>query len=145
MPICLARPARLALAMIALSVSPAISQEDMLDDMDDLTNRDAVAEAASKLVDQGKDTFLVEGMLGREIKGSDGETIGEIKDLVVIPGGRIPAALVEVDGDTTIAVPFGAVKLSGSADEAGLDLPLTKSEVEDMDELQKLAEELPSD
>lgn len=126
---------------VLLCAAPAAAQ-DLSDAKDAVTSTDEMAEAASKIGDKAADSLLVRDLLGKEIKGSDGETVGTIDDFVVVPGGRLVAAMVKTDDDTRIAVPFAAVKVTGRAEDAGLDLPVKASEVREMDELKELADKL---
>ena len=100
-------------ALLILADGPAASQE-----AEELASRDGIAEAASELGEKGEDALLLKDLLDQEIEGSDGETIGTVRDFVILPGGRLIAAIVDVD-ETRIAIPFGAVKLAGSADDVG--------------------------
>lgn len=65
-----------------------------------------------------------------------------MENFVVVPGGRLIAALVETEDGTRIAVPFTAVKLADAAEDAHMQVSLGASELQDMDELKSLAESL---
>lgn len=129
---------RVAFALAFLA-APA-SAQDLPSSLDDLTDASSIASAAQTLVEQAEDRILVRDMLGKEIKGSDGETIGTVENLAVVPGGRIVAAIVDTGQDSRIALPFAAVKLAGSA--SALEVPVPASELTGMSALRSLADSL---
>lgn len=124
------------------AAAPARAQEDILSATDDLTTASAIAEAATKLAGAVEDRLLIKDLIGKELKGKDGETLGTVEDFVVVAGGRLIAAMVKTEDDERLAVPFAAVKVAGSAEDAGLELPIDASELEDMDELRSLTDAL---
>ena len=97
---------------------------------------------ASKLGEEAKDRALIADLLDKPLKGSDGDTIGKVRDFVVVPGGRLIAVLVETPDEGRIAVPFTAVKLVGAAQSRGLEVPMTASAISGIAELQSLADSL---
>lgn len=141
----LIRQASLASVFLVFGHGPALSQAALPDAVEDLASRDGIAAAASKLAGEGKDRLLLTNMLDEKIKGSDGETIGTVKDFAVIPGGRVIAAIVETDDGMRIAIPYGAVKVAVSADALGLEVPVNSSDIQSLSELESLAESLGSD
>lgn len=100
----------------------------------------AAKSAAGALASAGKDKLLVKDMLGAEVTGPGGETIGTVENLAVIPGGRVVAALLSTRSKDTgrIAVPFSAVKISRGAGKLGLGLPMSLSKLKSMDKVQAL-------
>jgi sporulation protein YlmC with PRC-barrel domain len=124
-------------AVIALVAAPAVAQD--LPSPGDLTGSSAIASAAQSLLDQTEERLLVRDLLGKELKGADGEVVGTVENLAVAPGGRVIAAIVSTE-DMRIAVPFGAVKLAAAG--SGLEATVPASELTSMSELQSLAESL---
>ena len=133
--------AAIACAGWLLTFQPA-SAQDPLADLPDPTSPDALREVASRLGEEAKDRALIADLLDKTLKGSDGDTIGKVRDFVLVPGGRLIAAIVETTDGPRIALPFTAVKLVGSAQSRGLEVPLTASEVSEMEELESLADSL---
>ncbi len=84
-------------------------------------------------------------LLGTNVTGPGGSTIGTVADLVVIPGGRIIAAIISTKDKKTgrIPVPFSIVKVSNTAGKLGLALPVSVSELKGMKEIQSLAQAVP--
>ena len=128
---------RFALALALLPV-PVVAQD--LPSPGDLTSASSIASAAQTLAGQAGDRVLVRDLLGKELKGADGNTVGTVEDLAVIPGGRVIAAIVSTGEGSRIAVPFAAVKLAGSASELQVSVPA--SELTGLTELQSLAQSL---
>lgn len=106
----------------------------------DLTSGSAIASAAESLAGQASDSLLVRDLFGKELKGSDGEVVGTVDDLAVIPGGRVVAAIVSTRDGAQIAVPFAAVKLTGSA--SALEVPIAASELSGLTALKSFADSL---
>lgn len=94
-----------------------------------------VAEAARDLAGRVADHVLVADMLGRDVIGPDGEALGTLGDLVVLPGGNLVAAVVDLgDGDGEggggrIALPWDAAKAGVRAGEP-VEVPFTRAEIE---------------
>jgi sporulation protein YlmC with PRC-barrel domain len=105
----------------------------------------AAGSAVDALASSAKDKLLVKDMLGAEVKGPDGKTIGTVENLVVLPGGRIVAAIVATDAKDTgrIPVPFSAVKIARAGGKLGFELPVGLSELKGMKEVQALAGAVP--
>jgi hypothetical protein len=63
------------------------------------------------------------------------------QNFVVIPGGRVVAAIVATDvkGTGRIPVPFSMVKVPHTAGKLGLTLPVGLSELKNIKEIQTLA------
>ncbi|MGJ3264302.1 MAG: PRC-barrel domain-containing protein [Salinarimonas sp.] len=116
---CLA--ARLAAALV-LAAGPALAQD--VTSPEDVTG--ALSDATSALAEAGEDALLVRDLLGMELANPSGETAGTVRDFVVVPGGRLVAALVETPDGTRVPVPFAAIKLAdkGATARAALGQPL---------------------
>lgn len=119
--------------------SIAGAQELLVDIPDSLTDASSIASAAQTLSEAGMDRLLIKDLIGKELTGSDGNTAGTVEDFVVIPGGRVIAALVSTSDGTQLAVPYAAIKVVNAAGNAGLQTPVTASELRGMSELQSLA------
>jgi sporulation protein YlmC with PRC-barrel domain len=134
----------LAVASLApLAWAPlAAAQEMPVELPDSLTDASGIASAARTLAEAGADRLLLADLIGQEIIGSDGSTVGTVEDFVATPGGRVVAALVSMPDGTRLAVPYAAIKVVGAAETAGLEVPVTASELQEMGELRSLAESL---
>jgi sporulation protein YlmC with PRC-barrel domain len=105
----------------------------------------AAKSAVETLTSAAQDKLLVKDMLGADVSGPDGKTIGTVENFVVIPGGRIVAAIIATDAKDTsrIPVPFSLVKVTRTAGKLGLTLPVGLSELKGMKEIQTLAAAIP--
>lgn len=130
---------RLGIAM-ALALLPVPSAAQDLPSPGDLTSASGIASAARNLAGEAEDRLLVRDLLGKELKGADGNTLGTVEDLAVIPGGRVVAAIVSTGNGKRIAVPFAAVKLAGTG--SSLEVPVAASDLAGRAELRSLAESL---
>jgi sporulation protein YlmC with PRC-barrel domain len=120
----------------------AAAQDLPVDLPDSLTDASSIASAAQALSEAGMDRLLIKDLIGKELTGSDGNTIGTVEDFAVIPGGRIIAALVSTSDGTRLAVPYAAIRVANAATSASLQVPISASELLDMGELQSLASSL---
>ena len=137
------RHAFLCTCALWLLAGPAVAADDTLPGVSgSLTNASDLASAAQDLAGMAQDRLLIKDLLGRKLTGNDGETVGTIENFVVIPGGRLVAAVVETGDGTRIAVPFAAVKLASAAQGAGVQATLPASELKGMSELKSLADSL---
>lgn len=105
----------------------------------------AAKSAADELASGAKDKLLVKDMLGADVTGPGGEKIGTVENLVVVPGGRVVAAIVATDAEDTgrIPVPFSVVKMAQAGGKLGLELPVGLSKLQGMKEVQALAGAVP--
>jgi hypothetical protein len=105
----------------------------------------AAKSAAETLTSVAQDKLLVKDMLGADVSGPGGKTMGTVENFVVIPGGRIVAAIIATDAKDTgrIPVPFSLVKVTHTAGKLGLTLPVGLSEMKGMKEIQTLAAAIP--
>ncbi|WP_029032372.1 PRC-barrel domain-containing protein [Salinarimonas rosea] len=104
----------------------------------------SISDAASALKDAGENALLVRDLLGMELTDPSGETAGTVRDFVVIPGGRLVAALVETPDGTRVPVPFAAIKLAAKGDAAQATLARPLSEVTSSDAFQSFEDALPT-
>jgi PRC-barrel domain len=134
---------RLHNLMIAavLAAVPAAAQESG-SDAQRVSDPAALASAAKDLAGMASDRLLIKDLLGQELAGPDGNSVGTIEDLVVVPGGRVVAALVETSDGTRLAIPFAAVKLASAADGPPVSTTLKADEIKGMSELKTLAQTL---
>jgi len=108
-------------------------------DTDRLDSPDAIAGAARAMAKAAKDRLLVKDLLGRKLQGPDGQPLGTVDNLAVIPGGRIVAALVTLPDGTRLALPFNAVTLATSAQGVQATVPATAEQLKGMPALVDLA------
>ena len=133
------RPALVAAALLLPPSAPAMEPLQGVADPDAVA--DLAGNAARTVTEQARDTLLVREMLGREITGPGGETVGTLGNLVIVPGGRVAAIVVlPTDGDP-IVLPYQALKLSAAAstgDAVGLSLPMDLDEARALGPVQEL-------
>ncbi|WP_188914358.1 PRC-barrel domain-containing protein [Salinarimonas ramus] len=136
MPNTTSRLAPFALALVLpFAAAPALAQDAPATGApafsEDVTG--SISDAASALADAGENALLVRDLLGMELKDPSGETAGTVRNFVVIPGGRLVAAMVETPDGRRVPVPFAAIKLAGNAQaaEATLDQPLSELSADD--------------
>lgn len=123
-----------ALVLPALTVA-----QDLPDLPDTLETPEELGVAAETLAGTAADRVLVAGLIGSELAGPSGKALGTVENLVMLPGGRIVAALVEMPDGTRIAVPFQAVKIAGAAETARASVPFDAEELRDLPALADLA------
>lgn len=128
---------RIALCLVALSLGPApalaqSSGSQLLSQMAPGDVASAAADATKALGSAAQDKLLVRDLLGAPVSGPGGATVGTIADLVVIPGGRVVAAII-------------AAKVSHTAGKLGLTLPVSLSDLRGMKEVQSLAKAIPGE
>lgn len=131
----------LALAL-PLSAAFPVPAQPSLDLPDEIDGADALAEAAGAVIEEAKDAVLLADLIGREVTGPDGETLGTVEDLAAIPGGRLVAALIALEDGPRVAVPYQALKVSRGADAVEAALPVGADDLGDIPELEELASEL---
>lgn len=137
--------APLALALIAAPLTLSAEVDEAVEALTDpAAIGDAASQAADELASKAEDKVLASEMIGREITGPDGDTLGEVEDLVVVPGGKVMAVLVRPSDDgELVALPYQALKVSAAAeggDELGLSLPVDLEEARAIDGMQALTE-----
>lgn len=100
----------------------------------------AANSAVQALTSAAKDKVLVKDLLGASVTVPGGDTVGTVENLVVLPGGRVIAAIIATKSSQTgrIPVPFASVKLSQASGKIGVMLPASVSELNGMTEVQKL-------
>lgn len=127
------RPLTLA-AALALA-APATAQ--------DLTDPGAVGDAAADLMGQGIDlaeeVLLIRDLLGREVLGPDGDSLGTVENFVLIPGGNLVAAIVTLPDGQRIALPYQAVS-AGVTLNGPVQIPMTRAEIDASQELADLTD-----
>ncbi|HUF56308.1 MAG TPA: hypothetical protein VMM55_07075 [Thermohalobaculum sp.] len=134
------RPALMLAAALALPL-PAAGMEPLQGLADPDAVADLAANAAGVVTEKAKDTLLVREMLGREITGPGGETVGTLGNLVVVPGGRIAAIVVLPGSGDPLVLPYQALKLSAAAsagEAVGLSLPMDLEEARGLGPVQDL-------
>jgi hypothetical protein len=138
-----------AIAFFTVTAALFTGQAPLAQSASDLTPPDGVASAASDAVSAlgsaAKDKLLVRDLLGASVTGPDGSDAGTIEDLVVIPGGRVVAAIVKAksaDGER-VPIPFAVAKMSRSAGKLGISLPVGLSQIRDMSQTRALAKQVP--
>lgn len=72
--------------------------------------------------------FLANNMIGKEVQNRQGETLGEISNLIVKPDGKVSHVVVESGGIAGVgaekyAVPYDRVQISKQQEVAILDVP----------------------
>lgn len=105
----------------------------------------ATTEALHTLGSAAKDKLLVRDLIGAKVTGPSASPLGTVEDLVVIPGGRVVAAIISPNAKDLgrVPVPFSVTKISHYAGKLELTLPVSLSELKGMKEVQSLAQALP--
>ncbi len=146
----MALPAPIVLSPILLAFAiglPAAAQDGGATMPNAVTDVSELPDAARALAGMAEDKLLVADLLGMELTGRDGAVIGTVTDFVVIPGGRLIAAVLsggegdDGDGSGRIVVPFAAIKLNQGADRV-MGLTLTAEEVRGPEDLRSLSSTL---
>jgi hypothetical protein len=108
-------------------------------DLSDVTS--AAKSAAETLTSAAQDKLPVKDILGADVSRPGGKTIETVENFVVIPGGRVVAAIMATDAKGTgrIPVPLSMVKVPHTAGKLGLTLPVGLSKLKNMKEIQTLA------
>ncbi|NDV89278.1 hypothetical protein GTW51_21690 [Aurantimonas aggregata] len=101
--------------------------------------------AAQALTSAARDKLLVKDLLGASVKVPGGDTVGTVENLVVVPGGRVVAAIIATQSSETgrIPIPFASVKLSQASGKISMMLPASVSELTGTKEVQKLRDLVP--
>lgn len=99
----------------------------------------AVTEAASQLKSRGKDKIMISKVLGSQVKGPSGQTYGTVDDLVIIPGGRVVAALIKPsDGGDIVPIPYTALKLGSASAKGNVVISQSLDEIRDSQATEEL-------
>lgn len=122
--------------------APLAAQDVSLDLPEEITSTSGLSSAAETLAGQAEERLLIRDLLGKELMGADGETLGTVENFVVVPGGRLVAAVVETSDGARLAVPFAAVKLAAAAEGSPMQLSLPAAEVRGIEALRSLADSL---
>ena len=136
------------LAIVSLEAAPVLAQSSSPQPMSQMASGDvasAAADAVKTLGSTAKDKLFVRDLLGAPVSGPGGGTVGTVADLVVIPGGRVVAAIIATKDKKMghIPVPFSVAKVSNNAGKLELALPVSLSELKGMKEVQSLAHAIP--
>ena len=81
------------------------------------------------------DGMAASDLIGRELKTSGDESVGEIGDLIIDRDGKVAAVLVNVGGflgmgEKHVAIDWNAVEMSGNSEEQELRVDMTRDELE---------------
>ena len=102
----------------------------------------AATAAAEALKGAAEAKLLIADLIGADVTGPDDRKLGTVDDLVAVPGGRIVAAVLSVEGGERLPVPFGLVKVANAADASGVSLPVTLDELRADEAIRTLADAL---
>ena len=134
------RPALLLAAALALPLSATAAEPlQGLADLDAIG--DLAGNAAQTLTEAARDKVLARKMLGSEVTGPGGKTIGTLDNLVIVPGGQVAAVIIKPKDGKPLALPYQALKLSAAASAgkaAGVSLPMSLEDARGMDAVKKL-------
>ena len=134
------RPALILAAALALPL-PATAAEPLQGIPDPQAIGDIAGDATKTLSEKARQKVLVRGMLGSEITGPGGGTIGTLDNLVIVPGGQVVAAIVKPEDGEPLALPYQALKVSAAASAgkaAGVSLPVGLEELRGMQSVKDL-------
>lgn len=102
----------------------------------------ATKEAADTLKQAAADKLLVADMLGAEVTSPGGERLGTVENLVVVPGGKLVAAILALEGGEKLPVPYRMVKVSRAQEKLGVSLPVTLDDLRGDEAVEALAKAL---
>ena len=128
------RVSQLAFAL-ALVLSPAIAHAQ---------TAEATAVAKSFVTEQPANEWLASLLIGQKVTNPNGETVGDINDLLVDQSGRITTAVLGVGGflgiaDKSVAVPFSSLSFStGVKGERVVGVTLTKEALQEAPEFKPI-------
>lgn len=100
----------------------------------------AASDALSAVTDAAEDTLLVGDIIGQDIAGPGGETLGTVENLVAIPGGRLVGIVVAPEDGDRLVLPYQMLKIDTAAETTGLSLPVTLADARAMEAVGKLTE-----
>ncbi|MFP4238790.1 PRC-barrel domain-containing protein [Rhodosalinus sp.] len=134
-------------AATALTAAPLAAQSQQGDQTGDdrQESADPLSEAEVRpLTGWTYDSLYADGMsaddfMAFEVRGSGGEEIGDMEDLLISSEGEVVAIIAEVGGfwdigDTHVSVPYDEIEMDGDA--ATVTVPVTEETVEDYDFMQ---------
>ena len=102
----------------------------------------AATGAAEALKGAAEAKLLIADLIGADVTGPDDRKLGTVDDLVAVPGGRIVAVVLSIEGGERLPVPFELVKVARAADAAGVSLPVTLDELRADEAIRTLADAL---
>ena len=122
---------------LALLVTPTYAHAQSLGDL-----AGAAKEAADTLKQAAADKLLVADMLGAEVTGPGGERLGTVENLAVVPGGKLVAAIIALEGGDKLPVPYRMVKVSRAQQKLGVTLPVSLEDLRGDEAVKALASAL---
>ena len=122
------RPALLGLAT-ALALAGCAATPEPLEVVDDASVV-PLDEFATRPTD---DLWSAERILGLPVRGSDGQELGEVENLVVGPDDRLRAMIVEAGGfldigDTHLRVPWNEISVDPTEELEYVDVPFSRGD-----------------
>lgn len=89
------------------------------------------------------DGMTASDLIGKDLKTSDDESLGEISNLIIDQDGKIVAVVVNVGGflaigEKDVAIEWNAVKMSGNPDDRELRVDMTRDDLESAPSYEKL-------
>ena len=97
--------------------------------------------AAEALKEAAADKLLVADMIGAEVTDPSGATVGTVENLVAVPGGKLVAAILKVEGGR-LPVPYEMVKVSRAQEKLGVTVPVSLEDLRGDEAVRALAEAL---
>ena len=102
-----------------------------------------LAQTAGSAVDAlrsaAEDKLLIGDVIGSDVSGPSGETIGTIRNLVAVPGGRLVAVVLELEGGDRIAAPYQLLKVSAASGSLQAAMPVTADELTSMSAVEEMS------
>lgn len=88
-------------------------------------------------------------LIGTDLKTSDGESVGEISDLIIDQDGKIGAVLVNVGGflamgEKSVAIDWNAVTMSANADGQDPTVDMTRDDLQSAPTYEQLDDRRPN-
>ncbi|CUH33554.1 PRC-barrel domain protein [Jannaschia seosinensis] len=128
------------LSILTLPIIPMPASAQSLPDRQDVLS--SATDVASEIADAAEDRLLIADILGREMIGADGNSIGTVENFVVLPGGNLVAAVIARKDGSRIALPWKAVQAGLAVEGSDITLPMSGEEIDGSEPLRKLTDSL---
>lgn len=119
-------------AALAIAMPASAAQKSTIDKLAD--PGEVVKLSSWNMNDAYRDGMRTDALLDAEVRGRNGEEIGEVEDVIFDADGKIASVIAEVGGfwdigDTTVNVPWN--KVTVGADLEYVQVPVTEDSVDD--------------
>lgn len=109
-----------AFALAYASAGPVLAQDKTSPDDFAQTAGDAVA----TLRDAATEKVLIRDLLGQDVTGPSGRSLGTVENFAMIPGGRLVAIVLQLTDGDRVALPYQVLTVSTAAETLELSVPM---------------------